>query len=68
MSGVSQLEVGQAVEQPAAKPPVDTSLLKHRTLLGGDFWRRIPAYRDLSAKEFHEQDCFRFTFYESCLS
>ena len=54
MSGVSQLEVAQAVEQPAAKPPVDTSLLKHRTLLGGDFWRRIPAYRDLSAKEFHE--------------
>jgi len=29
------------------KPPVDPSSLVHRDLLGGDWWRRIPAYRDV---------------------
>jgi len=29
------------------KPPVDPASLVHRELLGGDFWRRIPAYRDI---------------------
>src|SRR5688572_27207858 len=34
------------------KPPVDSSTLVHRELLGGDFWRRIPAYRDVDEATF----------------
>jgi lysine 2,3-aminomutase len=34
------------------KPPVDPSSLHHRELLGGDFWRRIPAYRDVDEATF----------------
>ena len=37
---------------PARKPPVDPSTLTHRDLLGGDFWRRIPAYSQISEAEF----------------
>jgi lysine 2,3-aminomutase len=29
------------------KPPVDPGTLVHRQLQGGDFWRKIPAYRDI---------------------
>src|SRR5687768_6959879 len=34
------------------KPPVDESTLTHRQLLGGEFWRRIPAYKDVSEEQF----------------
>ncbi|NVB40182.1 KamA family radical SAM protein [Pseudenhygromyxa sp. WMMC2535] len=34
------------------KPPVDPATLNHRALLGGDFWRRIPAYRDVDEATF----------------
>ena len=38
---------------PAAlKPPVDPATLVHRELLGGEFWRRIPAYADIGEAEF----------------
>jgi lysine 2,3-aminomutase len=37
---------------PALKPPVDPSTLRHRELLGGEFWRRIPAYAEISEAEF----------------
>ncbi len=37
---------------PAQKPPVDPATLVHRDLLGGDFWRRIPAYAGVSEAEF----------------
>jgi lysine 2,3-aminomutase len=36
----------------AQKPPVDPSTLNHRHLLEGDFWRKIPAYREVSEAEF----------------
>ena len=36
----------------AHKPPVDPETLVHRQLLGGDFWRRIPAYRDIDEATF----------------
>ena len=36
----------------AKKPPVDPSTLAHRDLLDGDFWRRIPAYKDVDAATF----------------
>ncbi|MCX7808326.1 MAG: KamA family radical SAM protein, partial [Deltaproteobacteria bacterium] len=34
------------------RPPVDSSALMHRQLLEGDFWRRIPAYANVSEEEF----------------
>jgi len=37
---------------PTLKPPVDPATLTHRDLLGGDFWRRIPAYAAISETEF----------------
>lgn len=35
-----------------ARPPVDPEALEHRNLLEGDFWRRIPAYRDIDEATF----------------
>jgi lysine 2,3-aminomutase len=37
---------------PALKPPVDPASLTHRDLLGGEFWRRLPAYADVTEAEF----------------
>src|SRR5579872_3506570 len=37
---------------PARKPAVDPSTLTHRDLLSGDFWRRIPAYAEITEAEF----------------
>ena len=34
------------------RPPVDPSTLRHRDLLEGDFWKRIPAYANVSEAEF----------------
>lgn len=34
------------------KPPVDPATLEHRNLRGGDFWRIIPAYRDVDEATF----------------
>ena len=34
------------------RPPVDPSSLQHRNLLEGDFWKRIPAYANVSEAEF----------------
>ena len=34
------------------KPPIDPASLAHKQLLGGDFWRRIPAYREVSEEQF----------------
>jgi lysine 2,3-aminomutase len=34
------------------KPPVDPGTLVHRQLQGGDFWRKIPAYRDIDEATF----------------
>ena len=53
MSGATQLEATPPAV-PAVKPPVDPTLLQHKQLLSGDFWRRIPAYRDLAADDFND--------------
>ena len=37
---------------PGIRPPVDASELVHRDLLRGDFWRRIPAYHDVTEAQF----------------
>jgi lysine 2,3-aminomutase len=37
---------------PAHKPTVGPEGLAHRDLLGGDFWRKIPAYRDIDEATF----------------
>ncbi len=34
------------------KPPVDPATLVHKQLLGGEFWRRIPAYAEVSEEQF----------------
>ncbi|MDQ2908766.1 MAG: KamA family radical SAM protein [Candidatus Eremiobacteraeota bacterium] len=34
------------------KPPADAAALEHRNLRGGDFWRAIPAYRDIDEATF----------------
>jgi lysine 2,3-aminomutase len=34
------------------KPPVDPATLKHRELLGGPFWQKIPAYREVDEATF----------------
>ncbi len=34
------------------KPPVDPASLKHRDLRSGDFWRAIPAYKDVDEATF----------------
>jgi len=53
MSSDSKLAVVSEVAPPAAlKPPVPSASLAHRELLGGEFWRRIPAYANISEAEF----------------
>lgn len=37
---------------PAVKPPVDPAHLVHGQLLGGEFWRRIPAYAEVEESQF----------------
>lgn len=37
---------------PAKKPPADPSTMAHRNLLQGEFWRRIPAYADVTEEQF----------------
>jgi len=34
------------------KPPVDPASLEHKKLLGGEFWRRIPAYAQVDRTTF----------------
>jgi lysine 2,3-aminomutase len=34
------------------KPPVDPATLEHRNLAQGEFWRAIPAYREIDEKTF----------------
>ncbi len=36
----------------AKKPAVDPSTLVHKDLLGGEFWQRIPAYKDVTEAQF----------------
>jgi lysine 2,3-aminomutase len=56
MSSDSKLAVvptPDAAASPAAlRPPVPPASLAHRELLGGEFWRRIPAYANVSEAEF----------------
>jgi len=52
---MTQLPVvpSSALETAArVRPPVDPATLRHRDLLQGDFWRRIPAYAGVSEAEF----------------
>lgn len=46
------LPVVTARPTPAQRASVDEGSLRHRQLLEGDFWRRIPAFRDVSEQEF----------------
>src|SRR5438552_15744554 len=37
---------------PALKPPVPEASLEHRNVLRGPFWRKIPAYAEVTEAEF----------------
>ncbi|MBL9112754.1 MAG: KamA family radical SAM protein [Myxococcales bacterium] len=37
---------------PAKKPPADPSTMAHRNLLQGEFWRRVPAYAEVTEEQF----------------
>ena len=39
-------------ERRRVKPPAAPEALEHRNLLDGEFWRRIPAYRNVDRKQF----------------
>ncbi len=45
------IQPGEADPRPA-RPAVDPTTLQHRDLLEGDFWRRIPAYANVSEADF----------------
>ena len=47
---------GPAVAQTQPADPLSTRVdgLDHRNLRDDDYWRRLPAYRDLSAEQFHD--------------
>lgn len=48
------LPVAPSADDPErrVKPPVPPERLAHRDLLGGDFWRRIPAFKAVGEAEF----------------
>jgi lysine 2,3-aminomutase len=50
----TSLKVLPANAEPivAKKPPVDAATLKHRDLVRGPFWQKIPAYREVSEAQF----------------
>lgn len=48
----SSLPVIQVDIPKAIKPPVDPSTLKHKDLLGKDFWHKIPAYQAIDEATF----------------
>jgi lysine 2,3-aminomutase len=52
MSSESKLAVVPDAAAPALRPPVAPASLAHRELLGGEFWRRIPAYANVGPAEF----------------
>ena len=39
-------------EFPKARPPAPPEATAHRDLLSGDFWRRIPAFREVTEEQF----------------
>jgi len=54
MSSESKLAVVSAsdVAPAAPRPPVPAASLAHRELLGGEFWKRVPAYANVSEADF----------------
>lgn len=52
MSESNELPIVGQAPPTALKPPVDMATLSHRELLDGDFWKRIPAYRDIDQETF----------------
>ncbi len=47
------ITLGQRSDQiQHIKAPVDPKTLTHKELLGGDFWKKIPAYKDVDRQTF----------------
>ena len=49
---MAELTVVGDEAKASARPPVDPSTLAHRDLMGGDFWRVIPAFKDVGPELF----------------
>jgi lysine 2,3-aminomutase len=47
-----ELSLPIATTPRTIKPPVDPATLAHRDLVSGDFWRAIPAYKDVDEATF----------------
>jgi lysine 2,3-aminomutase len=52
MTGQSQADATPAGSHQ--KPSVDPTTLQHSELLEGEFWRRIPAWSEISEAQFHD--------------
>jgi lysine 2,3-aminomutase len=48
----AKLQVLQEDEIVPKKPPVDPSTLLYRSLRAGEWWKKIPAYKDVSEEQF----------------
>jgi lysine 2,3-aminomutase len=49
----ANLKVVQGIEPVVAKkPPVDPATLEYKNLEAGPFWRKIPAYREITDEQF----------------
>jgi lysine 2,3-aminomutase len=44
--------VSAGSDRPPQRPSLPPDFLRHRDLLDGDFWRRIPAFKDVTEAEF----------------
>src|SRR5437763_15113047 len=44
--------VAEAAPIQALRPPVPPASLAHRETLGGEFWRRVPAYANVTEAAF----------------
>ncbi len=51
MSGLLSV-ISSDTKAPALKPAVDPASLNHQQLLGGEFWRKIPAYAEVTEAQF----------------
>lgn len=49
---VPQLDHDDTPVPAAKKPPVDPAVLAYRDLKGGEWWRHVPAYRDVDEATF----------------
>ena len=54
MTANTGIQIGKSTDDEVKhlKAAVDPKTLTHQELLGGDFWREIPAYKDVDRETF----------------